>query len=81
MSTKTKIMVIVLQYQLLTTRNSFQVLQETKAGLTKFFSFCQVERSKIRLPWHNTCQSICLININMKPFVTLIDVGFLAALL
>ena len=80
MSTQTQSMVIFLQYELLTPRNHFQVLQETKAGLTNFYSVFQVEIRKIRWPWHNTCQSMCLINMNMKPFVTLIDVGFLSAL-
>ena len=62
------------------TPDFFQGLQETKSGLTKFFSICQEERRKIRWSWRNTCQSICLINMKMNQFLPLINVGFLSAL-
>ena len=75
--TQNQSMATFLQYWLLTPMNIYQELQETKAGLTKFFSIHQVERSKIRWPWHNTCQSICLRNMNMKQFLPLLNVGCL----
>ena len=80
MSTKTQIIGILLQYQILTPSNRFQELQYTKARLKKFSFICQVERRKIRSPWHNTCQSIRLKNIKMKQFLPLIDVGCLSEL-
>ena len=50
------------------TQDIFQELQETKTGLTKFVFICLVVRRKIRCIWHNTCQSIFLINMKMKQF-------------
>ena len=58
----------------------FQDLQETKSGLTKFLSICNVERRKIGWPWYNKYQSICLRNMKMKQFLPLLNVGFLSAL-
>ena len=80
MSTQNQSIGILLQYQFLTHRNHFQELQETKDGLKLFFSVRQVERRKLRWPWHSTCQSICLRNMNMKQFFLFIDVGRLSAL-
>ena len=80
MSTQTQSMGILLQYQLLKHMNIFQNMQETKDGLNKFSSIRQVERRKIRWPWHNNCLSICLRNMKMKQFLPLLNVGCLSAL-
>ena len=80
MSTQNQSMFIFLQYQLLTPMNRFQDLQETKSGFKKFFSITQVERRKISWPWHNNCQSICLINMKMKQNLPLLNVGCLFTL-
>ena len=69
---------ILLQYYILTTGNHFKEMQDKKAGMTKFFYIRQVERSKIRWPWHNTCQSICLRNMKMKQFLPLLNMGCLS---
>ena len=68
MSTQNQSMGILFQCQILTPRNRFKELQDTSYGLEKFFSVGQVERRKIRWPWHNTCKSICLINMKMNSF-------------
>ena len=62
------------------TQECFEDLQETKSGLTKSFFIRQVERRKIRWPWHNTCNIICLRNMKMKQFLPLLNVGCLSAL-
>ena len=81
MSIKIQSMGIFFQYQILPPINSFQDLQETNSGLTKFCSICQMSRSKIRWPRHNTCQSIRLIHKKMNKFLTPLNVGCLSALL
>ena len=50
------------------TQDSFSRDERCKGSVDKVFSICQSENGKIRWPWHNTCQSICLRNMKMKQF-------------
>ena len=62
------------------THESFWRYARDKGWVEKLFYIHQVVRRKIRCPWYNTCQSICLINMKMKPFLPLLNVVWLSAL-
>ena len=62
------------------TREYFSKSSINKGWFEKIFSICQVERRKIRVPWHNICQSICLRYMNMKQCLPIINMGFLSVL-
>ena len=62
------------------TQESFSRAARDKVWVDKNLLRYQVERRKIRWPWHNTRQSICLRNMKMKQFLLLLNVVCLSTL-
>ena len=58
-------------------QESFSRAVRDKVWLDEILLIFQIERRKIKWPWNNTCQSICLRNTNVKKNFPLLNVGCL----